>query len=72
MKEFMDARPQDTADPGFEMKSTSQQVLKLMFYLLHHLLSDPGTQTRSFQTKKGSNIIGKEYTSVCITLWLGP
>lgn len=21
-KEFMDARPQDTADPGFEMKST--------------------------------------------------
>lgn len=67
----MDAGPQDTADSGFGMESASLQVLKLVFYPLHCLFTDPGTQTRKFQTKKGSRVIGNEYTGAHITLWHG-
>lgn len=50
-KEIIDAGPQDTADPGFEMMSTSQQVLKLVFilsttYLLTQALKQENSRPR--------------------------
>lgn len=67
----MDARPQEAADPGFEMKSMSQQVSKLVFYPLHCLLTESSTKTRKFQAKKGSKVIGNEDMDAHITLWCG-
>lgn len=67
----MDATPQEVADPGFEMKSMPQQVLKLVFYSLRCLFTDSNTQTKKFQAKNGSKVFGNECTDAHSTLWLG-
>lgn len=67
----MDATPQEVADPGFEMKSMSQQVLRLVFSPLHCLFTNSNTQTKKFQVKNGSNVFGNECTDARSTLWLG-
>jgi len=50
-KEIIDAGPQDTANPGFEVMSTSQQALKLVFilsttYLLTQALKQENSRPR--------------------------
>lgn len=58
-------------DAGLQDTAASQQVLKPVFTAVHCLFIDPGTQAGKFQTKKGSRVIGNEYTGARITLWHG-
>ena len=62
----MDVTLQEVANPGFEMKSMPQWVLKLVFCPLHS-----NTQTRKLQAKNGSKVFGNERMDAHSTLWLG-